>query len=74
MRYLIGYNVNPCKHPVASMDICLKSNTFALQNIKQRIWQAVQILKDTASLQYKYHGNGVLLREQYLRHEDISKL
>lgn len=56
------------------MDICLKSNTFALQNIKQRIWQAVQILKDTASLQYKYHGNGVLLREQYLRHEDISKL
>lgn len=31
-------------------------------------------LKDTGTLQYKYHGNGVLLREQYLRHEDINKL
>lgn len=27
------------------MDVSMKSNTFALQNIKQRIWQAVKILK-----------------------------
>ena len=34
-----------CKHSIASMDVSIKSNTFALQNIKQRIWQAVKILK-----------------------------
>ena len=33
------------KHSIASVDISMKSNTFALQNIKQRIWQAVKILK-----------------------------
>ena len=33
------------KHSIASMDVSMKSNTFALQNIKQRIWQAVKILK-----------------------------
>ena len=33
------------KHSIASMDVSIKSNTFALQNIKQRIWQAVKILK-----------------------------
>lgn len=52
----------------------MKSNTFALQNIKQRIWQTVQILKETATLKYKYYSNGVLLREQFLRHEDINQL
>lgn len=65
---------NICKHSIASVDISMKSNTFALQNIKQRILQVVQILKKTATLQYKYYGNGVLLREQFLRHEDINKL
>ena len=29
----------------------MKSNTFALQNIKQRIWQALKNLKDTGALQ-----------------------
>ena len=33
------------KHSIASMDVSMKSNTFALQNIKQRIWQAAKILK-----------------------------
>lgn len=33
------------KHSIASVDISMKSNIFALQNIKQRIWQAVKILK-----------------------------
>ena len=36
---------NKGKHSIASVDISMKSNTFALQNIKQRIWQAVKILK-----------------------------
>lgn len=70
-HYKLVYEL--CKHSITSVDISMKSNTFALQNIKQRIWQAVQILKDTASLHYKYHGKGFLLCEQYLRHEDTNK-
>lgn len=37
------------KHSITSMDINMNSNTIALQNIKQRIWQAVNIEKGSIS-------------------------
>ena len=33
-----------CKHSIASEAFCMNQVTFALQNIKIRLWQAVKIL------------------------------
>ena len=33
------------KHSIASEAFCMNQVTFALQNIKIRLWQAVKILK-----------------------------
>ena len=35
-----------CKHSIASESFCMNQVTFALQNIKIRLWQAVKILKE----------------------------
>lgn len=60
-----------CKHSIASVDISMKSNTFALQNIKQRIWQAVKILNDTGTLQPgvkdKWNINCFFLSKEWYR-------
>lgn len=42
---LSGVEAADSKHSIASMDVSMKSNTFALQNIKERLWQAAKILK-----------------------------
>lgn len=59
------------KHSIASVDISMKSNTFALQNIKQRIWQAVKILNDTGTLQPgvkdKWNINCFFLSKEWYR-------
>lgn len=55
-----------CKHSIASMDVSMKSNTLALQNIKQRIWQAVMNLKGYWSFTTfgdRIQGGNVIVRD-----------
>ncbi len=43
MVYIFSVRID--KHSIASEAFCMNQVTFALQNIKIRLWQAVKILK-----------------------------
>lgn len=70
------------KHSIASMDVSMKSNTFALQNIKQRIWQAVKILKGYWSfttrsqrqVEYQRSTTGMYFQHKNLDYKSLKDL
>ena len=70
------------KHSIASMDVSMKSNTFALQNIKQRIWQAVKILKGYWSfttksqrqVEYQRSTTGMCFQHKNLDYKSLKDL
>ena len=41
----LGFSVSAGKHSIASEAFCMNQISFALQNIKIRLWQAVKISK-----------------------------
>ena len=70
------------KHSIASMGISMKSNAFALQNIKQRIWQAVKILKGYWSfttrsqrqVEYQRSTTGMYFQHKNLDYKSLKDL
>lgn len=68
----MGYDMEPVDNPMG------KGQLYMIRGIKDRedviCPQKETGLKGTYFLQYKYHGNGVLSREQFLTSNDIETL
>lgn len=68
----MGYDMEPVDNPTG------KGQLYVIRGIKDKgdvlCPQMETCLKGTYFLQYKYHGNGVLSREQFLTNKDIEVL
>lgn len=68
----MGYDMEQVVNPTN------KGQLYRIKGIKNKndvlLPEFCSCLDGTYFLQYKYHGNGVLTRKQYITHEDINKL
>ena len=68
----MGYDMELVRNPIC------KGQLYLIRGLKNRddvlLPQMNTCLEGTYFLQYKYHGNGVLSREQFLTSEDINIL